>query len=185
MFVKERTLCAKQYFVLKQYSHFIHEGYTILGVQGGEVIAAVGPNGKELVLVVNNLGDNEDSYTFDLSKFTFSSNTVEKYRSSDDEECAKQPDLQVANNSFTDTVPKRSVTTWRLPGAEYSFAQMGVNTPITPGMFGGAFPAVNNEWIQRQMARPDMLVGDLKVGVQDLGNQLKQGFGNFLSAFKK
>ncbi|KAI9020408.1 glycoside hydrolase superfamily [Hyaloraphidium curvatum] len=182
-YAKERYHPSKQYYVLKQFSNFIREGWSILGVQGGEVTAATGPGGAGLVIVVNNLGDADESYTFDLSMFTFSASTVERFRTSDEEACAKIPDLQVENNQLTDTAIKRSVTTYRFPGAQYNFGSVGIAAAPSPGHFGGAQPQRNEQWINTP--RPEQAVDDLKQDLKDLGGQVKGAFQGLINAFKK
>lgn len=161
-YARERFWASKQYYVMKQYSHFIREGWSILGVQGGEVVAAVGPGGKGLVLVITNLTDADEPHTFDLSRFTFSNPTVERFRTSDEEACAKIADLQVAGTQLADTAVKRSLTTYRIAGAEYNLGSVGIAGLPEPGHFAGAHPVVDQAWLDTP--KPDQMIGDIKQG---------------------
>lgn len=129
VFTKERFFAAKQYYVLKQYAHFIKPGSTIVACkidpqptppdENISVIAATNPDGS-LVIVAHNLTETDTPpHSFDLGdRFTIGTGaTLERFRSSDELACQPVPGLALSGSFFTDVLPKRSVTTYRISNA--------------------------------------------------------------------
>lgn len=57
----------KNYYVRQQITRFIKQGYTLLEVAQDQTLAAISPNGKELVVAVLNNEDTPVSYTYALT----------------------------------------------------------------------------------------------------------------------
>ena len=105
----------KSYYMLGQYSKFIRQGYTIVEIGTGSELAAISPDGKELVIVATNdsTSNVEKNYVVaGASNLTH----AEVYRTAvpNDENLKRLPNITSVSNSsgFTYTLTPRSVTTF-------------------------------------------------------------------------
>ncbi len=118
----------KQYYALGQYSRYIKQGYSIVQIENtdtGDVklynVAALSPDGTELVIVSTNLGETAEPNNYYLKGFRADSCT--KIVTSDDKNWATST-MDVNGNYLSDTLEEGSITTYVLQG-EYSEDQSG------------------------------------------------------------
>jgi len=110
---------AFSYHVRSQFSRFIKPGYSIIDYDRGDVLPALSPDNKELVLVVVNYSNKDSVANFDLSAFQTVGTSIQRYRSrqvnpSLYENCTKIP-VTITGKSLTYTSPAYSVTTFVIP----------------------------------------------------------------------
>ena len=105
-----------KYWMLMQFSRFLRPGVTFVGIDDRNSVAALGADGRSLVVVTVNRGDNERRVTFDLSKFNTFGARVTPFRTSATENCAAQVPGTVQDGRFTDALPPKSVTTFVFSG---------------------------------------------------------------------
>ncbi|KAI9029509.1 glycoside hydrolase superfamily [Hyaloraphidium curvatum] len=122
VYQRERYHASKQYWVLKQYAHFIQPGSTIITVPiqpdpNNEEISAIGavnPDGT-VIVVAHNLTGADFPVIFDLGpRFQVADKNVERFRTGDEEYCQAVPGVVIQGTSFMDSLPKRTVTTYRI-----------------------------------------------------------------------
>ncbi len=100
----------KQFYTLMQYSKYLKAGYTIIDIQDSNMVAAVSPDGDELVIVANNSGTAQQEY-LDLRAFPGAAK-AEVYRTSDSESCELVDTLAVSSNVLPVELAQGSVTTF-------------------------------------------------------------------------
>ena len=105
-----------KYWVLMQFSRFIRPGATFVGISDGSSVAAVGADGRSLVVVTANRGNEERHATLDLSRFSTFGARVAPFRSSATENCVALPPGEVQDGRFTSVLPPKSVTTFVFNG---------------------------------------------------------------------
>ena len=137
----------KSYYMLGQYSKFIKQGYTLVEIGDGAELAAISPDGKELVIVATNDSTAVKEKTYFLNGAENLSH-VEAYRTSDSENLARLADIPVFDGGyFNATLPPRSVSTFvvKADAKLYSGATSHlVNNGVTGGNDNFAFSSGSN-----------------------------------------
>lgn len=105
---------AKSYYVRMQCSRFIKQGYTIIESNNGNTVAAINPEGTELVIVVCNTNAIGQDFAFDLSTFN-TIGTPTMYRTSANENCVKSTGPGVSNKKLIHSSLSKSITTFVIP----------------------------------------------------------------------
>ena len=105
-----------KFWTLMQFSRFLRPGMTFVGIDDRSSVAALGADGRSLVVVTVNRGDAERRVTFDLSKLNTFGARVTPFRTSATENCAAQVPGTVQDGRFTDALPPKSVTTFVFSG---------------------------------------------------------------------
>jgi O-glycosyl hydrolase len=100
----------KQFYTMMQYSKFIKTGYTIIETGDSPVLAAVPPDGAELVIVAHSAGA-AHALNVDISAFGAAS-AVRAYETSASRSCEEVNTAALANGVLTCTLPAESVTTF-------------------------------------------------------------------------
>jgi O-glycosyl hydrolase len=102
----------KSYYIRKQFSKFIKPGYTFIAGDDKNSLAALSPDGKQMVLVIVNEGIAGKNITIELSGFKKTEKLVKVYRTSTDEDCKEiAGGLPVMNKKSDYLAPAKSVTT--------------------------------------------------------------------------
>ena len=102
----------KNFYVRMQITRFIKQGFSILETENTNVLAAISPDKKELVVVVNNSNANNETYEINLDSFSNKINEAEIYRTSSTEDCEKLPSQKVKNQVISYGAPALSLTTF-------------------------------------------------------------------------
>ena len=106
----------KQFYTLMQYSKYLKAGYTMIDIGNSNMVAAVSPNGDELVIVANNSGAAQQQY-LDLSAFPGAAK-AEMHRTTDSESCELVNTLTVSGNVLPVELAQGSVTTFVITGKD-------------------------------------------------------------------
>lgn len=118
-FTKEDYHVTKQYYVMQQFSKFIKSGYTIIDANHDQVVAAVGPDGK-LVIVAANFTDTPANFAMDIGKFDGHDPVAQAYRTSDTLAGERIEDVSLGGGSMLNVeLPANSLTTYVIDHAEY------------------------------------------------------------------
>jgi O-glycosyl hydrolase len=134
---EEEYWLTKQYFVIKQFSTFIPQGYTIIDASSQNVVAAYNKGAdaasRKLTLVARNTTSKDTSMTFDLSRFSSTGTVASRYRTSSAENCAQLGSLPIAGGRFTDVIPSNSIVTYVIDNPQYDG---GIGKYINDGAAG-------------------------------------------------
>ena len=90
----------KNYYVRKQVTHFIKQGYTFLTTGRNDLLAAMSPNETEIVLVMLNTSTEEKSFLIDLSLFK-NIGEAQLYVTNSQNNCSKQNDFKIEENQLS------------------------------------------------------------------------------------
>lgn len=102
----------KSYYIRKQFSKYIKPGYTFIAGADKNSLAALSPDGKQLVLVVVNEDVAGKNISIDLSGFSKTAKSASIYRTSQTEDCKEIAEgLTVVNKKCNYMAPAKSVTT--------------------------------------------------------------------------
>lgn len=107
------------YYIRSQFSRFIKPGYTIIDCKDPNTLAAVNPEGTELVLVVCNETGSPVTHSYNLGAFVTAGPTIQRYRTGkvNDSYTEKllKTSVTLASNLLDYSAPKYSVTTFVIP----------------------------------------------------------------------
>ncbi len=105
----------KNYYVRKQITSFFKQGYTMLDADQPQVLAAISPDKKELVVAVVNTDTVPKQYTTCIEGI-FPRDYPRAYRTSAQEDCKLiYPDIQDRGSEWVYTAPEQSLTTFVIP----------------------------------------------------------------------
>lgn len=105
----------KSYWVRWQVSHFIRPGYTFIATDNPQLLAAVSPEGKELVLVLLNTEHRGSmEHTLTLSGLS-TARGVKAWRTAWQEDGAESTDFALSNDRLTVQLPPLSIMTFVIP----------------------------------------------------------------------
>ena len=103
----------KNYYVRMQLTRFFKRGYTVIETGNDQVLAALDPQKKELVIALLNTSDTDKPIKIDLSKFTQSAFTPVLYRTSPSEDCKKiETSMMVKDHQLSYSILKQSLSTF-------------------------------------------------------------------------
>lgn len=122
----------KQYYVFGQYSKFIKPNYKIIDVDNENALAALSPDGKEIVLVAQNVGTEAKDYSFILDKVSGTTG-VKAYRTSSTESIDEVDSFSVEDGVLQAILPANSITTFVIDIKEYN---KGVATIVNDNVLG-------------------------------------------------
>lgn len=109
-FETEKFHKVKNYYVRKQVTGFIKQGYIFVDTDNAQTLSAVSPSGKELVIVYLNESDKGENV--DLAIKAAASSDVSVWRTSEEEDCKSLPNMRIDNGSLSFTAPSKSLTTF-------------------------------------------------------------------------
>ncbi len=105
----------KSYYIRKQFSKFIKPGYTFIAGVDKNSLAAISPDGKQLIMMIVNENNAGKNISIDLSGFSKTAKSATLYRTSQNEDCMEiTGGLPVQNKKSIYLVPAKSVTTIQL-----------------------------------------------------------------------
>lgn len=104
----------RQFYVMMQYSRFIKAGYRLIDIGDKNMVAALSPEGRELVIVANNLGDRRD-IAIDVSALPKAARAA-VYLTDAAHGCELAEDLTVTDGALKAALPEKSVTTFVVKG---------------------------------------------------------------------
>jgi O-glycosyl hydrolase len=110
----------EKYYVMGNYSEFIHPGYQFIAIDDPNSLAALDASSGTLVIVTTNSTAADTNVTYDLSGFSTVGAAVTPYRTSPTEHLAQLPDIGTAGGSFAAVAPAHSVTTYVISGVSYA-----------------------------------------------------------------
>ena len=114
-FADETFAPNKNFYVRMQVTRFIKQGYIIIDTDKTNFLAAIDPDGKELVICCINLTGGDKKVKCDLSSFTPAA-PAELYMTSRDMNCEKQEPVKVGNNGiFEFSTGDHTITTAIIP----------------------------------------------------------------------
>lgn len=102
----------KNYYVRMQITRFFKRGYTMVETGNDQVLAAIDPLKKELVIALLNTSETDKSVKIDLTNFTQKNLSSELYRTSASENCQKIEGKGITNNLLNYTILKQSLSTF-------------------------------------------------------------------------
>lgn len=100
----------KNYYVRYQFTHFIRPGYTFLRTDQPQTLAAVSPEGDELVVVLVN-ADFRRSARHTLALQGFAPGSVQAWRTSQGEDAAPTEDFALKDGEVSLSLPPLSIVT--------------------------------------------------------------------------
>jgi hypothetical protein len=104
----------KKYHAFAQFTRHIRPGSLLLECEAPDLVAALDPARRQLVLVFCNTRDAEQSVQVDLRAFGVAASSVQVVRTSAQEDQATLPAVQTSQGLLDLTAPARSVTTFTL-----------------------------------------------------------------------
>jgi hypothetical protein len=102
----------KNYYVRMQITRFFKRGYTMVETGNDQVLAAIDPLKKELVIALLNTSETDKSVKIDLTNFTQKNLSPELYRTSASENCQKIESKAITNNLLNYSILKQSLSTF-------------------------------------------------------------------------
>lgn len=101
----------KNYYVRYQFTHFIRPGYTFLHTDQPQTLAALSPDGDEIVVVIVNTDPRRpDAHTLILNGFEGGTG-VQAWRTTREEDAAPTTDFTCTDNRISITLPPLSIAT--------------------------------------------------------------------------
>jgi len=129
----------KQFYTLMQYSKYIKAGYTLVEISDDNMVAALSPDQKELVVVISNNSSNAYNANINLNALS-NVDSAEAYRTSDNENCefVSVEGLNELGNQYSLEVPKYSVTTVVISGSDDMVEEDGYINRVNSGVVSDA-----------------------------------------------
>lgn len=124
-------MLTRKYYAYGQFSRYIRPGYTIIGSDNENVLAAYDPQSKQVVIVVVNESDKKQTWEFDLSAFDSFGTEVEAIRTSGDSsdgenwmEVTEVSEIKAdtEDESIQVLLKENSITTFIVKDVEYDLA---------------------------------------------------------------
>lgn len=120
----------KNYYVRKQFSHYIDPGSRFLSVPNDQMLASLDSSNDSLTVVLLNNSSLEVCHQIDLTMFDYVGRSIDVTRTSETENNKTATDYKLNNSIFTITLPAYSVTTVRIPVAfESATNQLKTDVP--------------------------------------------------------
>lgn len=105
----------KNFYVRKQFSHYIPAGSSFVAVPNDQMLAAISPDGDSLVVVALNTSGFMESHQIDLSLFDEFGSEITATRTSETENNTTITDYFIEDSILTLATAKQSVTTLVIP----------------------------------------------------------------------
>lgn len=99
-FANQTYYIVKNLYVRMQVTRFIRQGYTLLSTGRNDVLAAVSPEGDEIVVVMLNTGTAEKEMSVDLSLLKKTAPKAALYVTNSNLNCERVADLEIAGESL-------------------------------------------------------------------------------------
>lgn len=102
----------KQYYAFANFSKFIRKGAVILDSKDDNIVAAYNEKESRLILVFINDGEIKKEFLCDLSSFRILGKNVAVYKTSENDNLAKDKDIFIINKSLKLDVAAKSIYTY-------------------------------------------------------------------------
>jgi O-Glycosyl hydrolase len=102
----------KNFYVREQITRFFKQGYRTIETDNDEILAAVSPNEKEVVMAVINESNKEKSFNFKLNSVNKELGIKQAFRTSATENCANILMSKVVKAGILYGAPAQSITTF-------------------------------------------------------------------------
>lgn len=100
-FSRQSYSIVKNYYVRMQVTRFIKQGYSMLSTGRGDILAAVSPDGKEVVVVMLNTGSNTKLVNVDLTLLKNVSSDVKLYVTNSKQNCQESSNYTIDSETFS------------------------------------------------------------------------------------
>ena len=108
----------RQFYAIAQYTRFIRPGFTVLSSQGDNLLAALSPDGRRLVLVATNWSGEDAVEDIDLTAFHRPGAAAAIYRTAEDPAVSLAYEAGRVDDAghLIDRQPPASVSTYVIDG---------------------------------------------------------------------
>lgn len=110
-FAAQTYSIVKNYYIRMQVTRFIKQGYTMLMTGRPDLLAALSPDGKELVIVMLNTNTEDKFVDVDLSLFKDVSENVQLYVTNSSKNCERLDGAVVKDGQFSYVLGKQEIAT--------------------------------------------------------------------------
>ena len=110
----------KRYYVMGNYSKFVHQGARMIGNSDPNTFTAYDPASQSLVIVATNPGTSSEQVSYDLSGFAATGGSASAYQTDATENLAQLPAAGISDGQLAVSLPAQSVTTYVVPNVAYN-----------------------------------------------------------------
>ncbi|MDD4637397.1 MAG: hypothetical protein PHV66_07310, partial [Bacteroidales bacterium] len=130
-FASQEYNIIKNYYVRMQVTRFIKQGYKIIDTNHENVLAAINPEGTEMVAVLLNTSGSEKTFALDLSLFGHRDDKAKVYRTTATDNCRLLSSIPIDGKILNYTLSDQSMVTLILPVVLANYADYAVTRGIT------------------------------------------------------
>lgn len=109
----------KRYYVMGNYSEFVHPGYRMIQNTDRNTFTAYDPGSQSLVIVATNPTSSAESVNYNLSGFAATGTQATAYQTDASENLAALAPSAISGGSLAASLPADSVTTFVVPNTTY------------------------------------------------------------------
>lgn len=110
-FANQTYSIVKNCYVRMQVTRFIKKGYTLLSTGKSDLLAAISPDGTELVVVMLNTNTSDKLINLDLSMLKNLSSTASLYVTNSKYDCKKMSDIEIENHQLNYRMGAQEIST--------------------------------------------------------------------------
>ena len=110
-FSRQSYSIVKNCYVRMQVTRFIKKGYTLLSTGKSDLLAAISPDGTELVVVMLNTNTADKLINLDLSMLKNLSSTASLYVTNSKYDCKKMSDIEIENHQLNYLMGPQEIST--------------------------------------------------------------------------
>lgn len=110
-FANQTYNIVKNCYVRMQVTRFIKKGYTLLSTGKSDLLAAISPDGTELVVVMLNTNTSDKLINLDLSMLKNLSSTASLYVTNSKYDCKKMSDIEIENHQLNYRMGAQEIST--------------------------------------------------------------------------
>ncbi len=110
-FSRQTYSIVKNLYVRMQVTRFIKQGYTLLSTGKSDLLAAISPDGTELVVVMLNTNTSDKLINLDLSMLKNLSSTASLYVTNSKYDCKKMSDIEIENHQLNYRMGAQEIST--------------------------------------------------------------------------
>lgn len=116
----QKVIVTKQFYTLMNFSKFLKASYVLIDITDEDMVAAISPDGKELVVVAANLEECDRIVRFDMQRFPNASK-VRTYQTNKELDCREIDGTELADGVLCAVLPANSVTTFVVTSLNYLY----------------------------------------------------------------
>lgn len=102
----------KNFYVRMQVTRFVKQSYSLIETGNEKVLAAISPDDKKLVIILNNSTPEKELHLLNFQSFAEKTGLAEIYRTSANENCRNITPEKIRKNKIKYTAPEFSLTTF-------------------------------------------------------------------------